>query len=62
MKPATAAPIATPKPASEPLEDRYRTIGISAVAAAAPFIKARKPSPSPRTESPRAEDYPLSMD
>ncbi|WP_181313812.1 hypothetical protein [Phreatobacter cathodiphilus] len=57
MKTATAAPIALPKPASEPLEDRYRTIGISAVAAAAPFIKARKPAPAPRTG-----DYPLSMD
>ncbi len=57
MKTATAAPIALPKPASEPLEDHYRTIGISAVAAAAPFIKARKPSPVPRTG-----DYPLSMD
>ncbi len=57
MKPATAAPSVTPKPASEPLEDRYRTIGISAVAAAAPFVKARKPSPGPRTV-----DYPLSMD
>ena len=57
MKTATAAPLALPKPASEPLEDRYRTIGISAVAAAAPFIKARKPAPGPRTG-----DYPLSMD
>ncbi|MGQ3355110.1 MAG: hypothetical protein ACT6XY_14460 [Phreatobacter sp.] len=52
-----AAPNATQRPAREPLEDRYRTIGIPAVAAAAPFIKARKPSPGPRTEV-----YPLSMD
>ncbi|WP_444751541.1 hypothetical protein [Phreatobacter sp.] len=57
MKPAMAAPNATQRPAREPLEDRYRTIGIPAVAAAAPFIKARKPSPGPRTEV-----YPLSMD
>ncbi len=57
MKTAMAAPNATPRPAREPLEDRYRTIGISAVAAAAPFIKARKPAAGPRTDR-----YPPSMD
>jgi hypothetical protein len=57
MKTAMAAPNVTPRPAREPLEDRYRTIGISAVAAAAPFIKARKPAAGPRTDR-----YPPSMD
>lgn len=44
MKTATAAPPAHPSPKPDPLADRYGKIGISAVAAAAPFIPARKPA------------------
>lgn len=48
MKTATAAPNALPTPKRDALAERYGEIGISAVAAAAPFIPARKPAPAPQ--------------
>ncbi len=57
MKTATAAPLVPRQPAREPLEARYGAIGISAVAAAAPFTAARKGAPRPR-----ALAEPVSMD
>ena len=44
MKTATAATNVHPKPKRDPLAERYGEIGISAVAAAAPFTEARKPA------------------
>lgn len=57
MKTATAAPNAETKPVRDALVERYGAIGISAVAAAAPFTRARKPSADRSTAR-----YPLSMD
>lgn len=57
MKTATAAPNVETKPVHDTLVDRYGAIGISAVAAAAPFTRAPKPS----ADRPTAR-YPLSMD
>lgn len=57
MKTATAAPNTETKPIRDALVDRYGAIGISAVAAAAPFTRARKPSAVLSTVR-----YPLSMD
>jgi len=57
MKTATAAPNAETKPSRDVLVDRYRAIGISAVAAAVPFTRARKPSADLSTAR-----HPLSMD
>lgn len=48
MKTATAAPDANPRPKRDALAERYGEIGIPAVAAAAPFIPARKPAPVPQ--------------
>lgn len=57
MKTATAAPKTERKPIRDALVDRYRAIGISAVAAAAPFTRVHKPSADLSTAR-----YPLSMD
>lgn len=57
MKTATAAPKTETKPIRDALVDRYRAIGISAVAAAAPFTRVHKPSADLSTAR-----YPLSMD
>jgi len=57
MKTATAAPNTETKPIRDTLVDRYGAIGISAVAAAAPFTRARKPAAALSTAR-----YPLSMD
>jgi hypothetical protein len=48
MKTAPAAPNASSKPKRDPLAERYGEIGISAVAAAAPFIEAPKPATPPK--------------
>jgi hypothetical protein len=48
MKTANAAPKTPSKPKRDALADRYGAIGISAVAAAAPFIPARKATEAER--------------
>jgi len=57
MKTAPAAPEPRSNPSGDRLADRYGEIGISAVAAAAPFTRVRKPSGEARPVR-----YPLSMD
>lgn len=53
MKTAKAAPNVQTKPKRDALADRYGRIGISAVAAAAPFIPARKAAEPPKAPRPR---------
>lgn len=63
MKTATAAPNARNEAPSVKLVDRYGEIGISAVAAAAPFTKVRKPSAQADIRQDKArERFQLSMD
>ncbi len=57
MKTAPAAPLVPRQAPREPLEARYGAIGIPAVAAAVPFIAARKGAARPRTVA-----EPVSMD